>query len=396
MKTLYFECKMGAAGDMLAAALYELLPDKTEFLNALNAMRLPGVSFSALPDKTCGICGTHFKVCVDGETEEDGHEGTVSMEGHHHGRTLGSIMNIISALSLPETVKKDVAGVYELLAGAESKAHGTKVELVHFHELGALDAVGDIAAVCLAVSLLKPDAIKSSPINLGGGFVRCAHGLLPVPAPATAELIKGTQSYCSDIDMELCTPTGAALISYFTGGFCPMPEMRVQGIGIGVGTRKIEGRASCVRAFFGEEAQGANGEIVELCCHIDDMTSEALSFAAQRLMELGALDVSTAAIIMKKGRLGFAFTVLCEVKDEERLAKEIIKNTTTAGVRTRHCRKYFLKPSVGSVTTSFGEVQTKNYEGFGICRKKPEYASVSALAKEKGVPFAQVWNEANR
>lgn len=433
MKTLYLECKMGAAGDMLMSALYELLPDPQGFLDTMNRL-IPGVRVTANRAETCGVTGTHMEVSVGGETEESldlpcgfvhpqsavlaadghvhehehehehGHEHEHEHEhGHehehehehehsHHHAAPADIHALITKLALPEDVKKNACAVYDRIAEAESHVHGVPVTQVHFHEVGALDAVVDVTGVCLALFLLSPDAVCVSPVHLGNGQVRCAHGILPVPAPATAYLLRGLPSYSGEVQGELCTPTGAALLAHFGKSFGPMPVMSVSSIGCGIG-KKVFPIANCVRAFWGDTAGGANAEIVELCCHLDDMTAEALAFAADRLMEQGALDVSSSPLTMKKGRAGMAFTVLCRPEDEERMAGAVLRETTTNGVRARRCAKYILIPSVKTAETTYGPVQVKCAEGYGLRREKPEYESVAALARENGLPFRQVWED---
>lgn len=440
MKTLYIECAMGAAGDMLMASLYELLPDKEAFLNTMNGLGLPGVALQAKSAKTCGIAGTHMAVTVHGEEEVEpaapGHShGEAQEEPHlnshphdhahdhehhhdhehpheehdhmhsgeqvhdhthaHHHATPGHIAEIIDALPLPQEVRTAARAVYDDIAKAEAKAHGCPVGDVHYHEVGALDAVADVTGVCYTLYLLHPDKIVVSPIHVGSGTVRCAHGIMPVPAPATANLLEGVPTYGGSIMGELCTPTGAALLAHFASGFGPMPVMTVEQIGVGIGTKDF-GQANCVRSFWGNTWEEANGQITELVCNIDDMSPEALSFACSRLLELGALDVYTVPGTMKKGRPGHLLTVLCDADKISDLAREVLRYTTSNGLRVRRCEKYFLEPSVGTVETPWGPVRVKYARGFGIRHAKPEYEDAAALAREKGVSYQQVLEEVLR
>ena len=396
MKTLYLECNMGAAGDMLLAALWELLPDQAGFLETMNAL-LPDVSFAAVPASSCGVAGTHMEVSVHGAEEQsellpgDGHGGHADHIHHHNGPA--DIRALIAGFALPDEVKADALAVYDSIAEAEAAVHGVPVGEVHFHEVGALDAVADVTGVCYALHLLAPDEICVSTVHTGFGQVRCAHGLLPVPAPATAKLLTGIPICAGEIEGELCTPTGAALLRHFGRRFGPLPPMTVEKLGVGVG-RKVFPAANCVRAFWGGSAASENGEIVELVCHIDDMTAEALAFSGERLMELGALDVSFAPVTMKKGRPGTVFTVLCAPQDEARLSEAVLRETSTNGVRARRCPKYILTPSVKTVETKYGPVAVKCAEGFGVSRAKPEYDAVAALARKTGLPFREVWEAA--
>jgi uncharacterized protein (TIGR00299 family) protein len=400
MKILYLECSMGAAGDMLMAALYELLEDKAGFLETMNRL-FPGVTVTPRTAATCGIMGTHMDVLIHGEAEHchDGshaaHETTQHTHHHPHEHchhAPAEIEAILEHLPLPEQARQNARAVYARIADAESKAHGVPVTEVHFHEVGALDAVADVSGVCLALHLLQPDQIVVSPVHVGSGQVRCAHGVVPVPAPATAHLLTGVPCYSGDICGELCTPTGAALLSQFADAFGPMPVMALEKVGCGVGSKEFPA-ANCVRAMIGEAGDPQQAEIVELCCHIDDMTAEALAFAGERLLEQGALDISTAPITMKKSRAGMAFTVLCKPRDEERLAHAILLETNSNGVRARHCRKYILTPSIRTLETPYGPIRIKCADGEGIHREKPEYDDVAAAARTSGLPFHQVWGD---
>ncbi|MBM6723356.1 nickel pincer cofactor biosynthesis protein LarC [Pseudoflavonifractor phocaeensis] len=421
MKTLYIECHMGAAGDMLMSALYELLEDKEGFLKTMNGLGLPGVHVEAAPGVSGGIAGTHMKVTVHGQEElehdhdhhehehdhnhhehehdhhhdhDHDHPHAHEHEHHHHHATPGHIAEIIDALALPEEVKANARAVYDAIARAEAKAHGCPVGDVHYHEVGALDAVADVTGVCYAIYLLQPDRVVVSPVHVGSGTVKCAHGIMPVPAPATANLLAGVPVYGGEVMGELCTPTGAALLTHFAQSFGPMPPMSGSAVGCGVGTKVFAGRANCVRVFLGEDAQSANGSITELVCNIDDMTPEALAFAADRLLELGALDVYTVPGTMKKGRPGHVLTVLCEEDQEAELARAVLEQTTTIGLRVRRCGKYFLTPGSRTVETPWGPVQVKTAQGFGVSKAAPEYESAAALARANGLPIQTVLQEA--
>lgn len=439
MKTLYLECKMGAAGDMLMSALYELLPDQASFLDIMNHLQ-EGIAVTMEKKDTCGIVGTHAVVDIDGETEEsedlpcgvlhthaeihthgggDGHahdhhheydhehdhdhehnhehkhvhdHGHSHEHHHHHHTTPADIQRILDTLPVPPEVRENAKAVYDRIAAAEAKAHGTSIDHIHFHEVGSLDAVTDVAGVCLAMYLLHPDQVIVSPIHLGSGQVRCAHGIMPVPAPATANLLTGVPCYCGEINGELCTPTGAALLAHFANSFGSMPSLMLEKVGYGVGT-KVFPTANCVRAFYGETNDPQQAEIVELTCHIDDMTAEALAFAGEQLMAQGALDVSVIPMTMKKGRAGIRYTVLCKPKDEERMAAAILRETTTNGVRASRCAKYILRPSVRTVSTSYGPVRIKCADSGNIHHEKPEYDDVANIARASGLPFQKVWQD---
>lgn len=399
MKTLYLECKMGAAGDMLMAALYELLSEeqKQTFLDTMNGLGLPGVAVAPVAARTGGVAGTHMRVTIQGQEEHEHHEDhhhDGHEHHHHHHATPGHIGELIDGLSLPREVREQARQVYDAIAQAEAQAHGCDVGDVHFHEVGALDAVADVAGVCYALHLLAPDRIIASPVHVGSGTVKCAHGIMPVPAPATANLLRGVPTYGEEIQGELCTPTGAALLKTFVQSFGPMPVMETEKIGYGIGSKDFSQQANCVRAFLGESQEAANGEIVELVCNLDDMTPEALAFACSRLLEAGALDVYTLPGTMKKGRPGWVLTVLCGPEREQELVREIFTHTTTNGLRARRCGKYFLTPGAGQVQTQWGPVGVKLAQGYGVTHAKPEFEDAAALARAHKLPYQTIFEEA--
>ena len=412
MRTLYIECNMGAAGDMLMSALYELMDEeqKEEFMKRMNGLGLPGVKITPRKAVTCGISGTHMEVTVYGEEEHEPAEVHFGYHGHRHHADPLHIAELIGGLDLPGEVRVNAGQVYDAIADAEAKAHGCPVEQVHFHEVGALDAVADVTGVCYAMYLLKPERIVVSPIHVGSGTVRCAHGIMPVPAPATANLLADAPIYGGGIRGELCTPTGAALLIHFADRFGDMPVMEKTSVGIGVGTKEFE-QANCVRVFWGEtqtmktmpgteisgkqmqNAGSGNGRIAELVCNIDDMTPEALAFAKARLIELGALDAYTVAGTMKKGRPGWELTVLCETERIDETAKNIMRETTTNGVRARLCEKYFLTPGIETVQTEYGQVRIKTAEGFGIRHEKPEYEDTADYARKAQMSYGEAYEQ---
>lgn len=430
MKTLYLECNMGAAGDMLTAALLELHPDPQGFVERMNRLGLPGVVFAAQPAVKCGITGTQVSVTVGGEEEEShdvplhshvhetaqdeahpghahdhDHEHTHDHEhehihdhehshghehghGHHHHAGMGDIRHILSHLDIPQPVRQDAEAVYQLIAQAESHAHGRPVEEIHFHEVGTLDAVTDVVAVCWLLHDLAPEQIVASPVHVGCGQVRCAHGILPVPAPATAYILQGVPTYGGSVQGELCTPTGAALLKHFVQRFGPSPVMRVEKTGYGMGKKDFEA-ANCVRAMLGQ-TQEESTTIAQLACNLDDMTPEALGFAQERLWEAGALDVTTAPIGMKKNRPGVQLTCLCRLEDREKLVSVLFAHTTTLGVRESLCARYTLARSQRTVETEHGPVRVKEARGWGVTREKPEYEDVANIAREQGLTLDQV------
>ena len=484
MKTLYIECAMGAAGDMLTAALLELMPDKEAALAKLNTMGIPGVVFETESSAKCGITGTHMRVLIHGKEEgavpcghthahehhhehghahehhhehdhahehhhehdhhahthehahvqedahchdSDAHDHTHHHEhdAHHHAHHgMAEIRSLIAELAVSETVKEKALAVYQSIAEAESKVHGAEVDQIHFHEVGSMDAVADVTAVCLLMELLAPEQVIVSPIHVGSGTVLCAHGRLPVPAPATALILEGMPIYGGSVQGELCTPTGAALLKTFADSFGPMPPMTVAKTGYGMGTKDFE-QANCLRAMLGEsfsmngigskmqtvqDAEGENtgsrgaagkdtetenpagreGRITEISCNLDDMTGEDIAFAAERILQAGALDVFTESIYMKKGRPAVKLTVLARPEDEERLAGEIFRHTSTIGVRIHTDRRYELARRSEQRKTPLGTIEVKISEGFGVRKEKIEFASLKQIAETRGKRLAEV------
>ena len=421
MKTLYIECNMGAAGDMLMAALSELLPDPEAFIARMNALGLPGVRFERQKTEKCGIIGTHIAVTVNGE-DEHSHDvaGTGNRYGghghshdhgqhhghlhddaeannpqlhehvheheheyHHHHASLHDICVIIEALDLPEAVKADSKAVYGRIAEAESKVHGRPVDHIHFHEVGTLDAVADVVGVCALMHEIAPEQVLVSPVHVGSGQVRCAHGVLPVPAPATALLLEGVPVYGGAIRGELCTPTGAALLVHFASDFGDMPAMTLEAVGYGMGTKDFPW-ANCVRALLGQTRE-APDSAVELRCNLDDMTGEAIGYAAQCLRQAGALDVWTQAIQMKKDRPGTLLCCLCPPEREGEFASLMLKHTTTIGVRCQTLRRYTLEREAVTLETPYGPVRAKRSHGFGVDRVKPEFDDLAEIAERQGL-----------
>ena len=449
MKTLYLECSMGAAGDMLSAALYELLDDKEAFINKINNAGIPKVKVNAEPMTKCGILGTHMNVLVDGvsEGEEHHHEHEYEHENYHnhdhdhehdhdhhhdhdhshehehdynhdhahehfdsahteehyhehehhhehHHSSLKDIEDIIDALNLPENVKTDAKNVYAMIAEAESNAHGKPVTEIHFHEVGTMDAIADITMVCMLMNELKADKIIASEIHVGSGHVHCAHGILPVPAPATAFILRGIPFTSGHIIGELCTPTGAALIKYFASSFGEMPVMTVEKIGYGMGKKDFE-QANCVRAFLGSTNEKAS-EITELSCNIDDMTGEKIAFAMEKLFEAGALEVYTIPVGMKKSRPGILLSVMCNEAKKDEMVSLIFKHTTTLGIRENVSKRYTLKREIIKKETPFGEIRIKKSEGFGIVREKYEYEDLARIANEKNISIDDIIKELDK
>ena len=426
MRTIYLECSMGAAGDMLMGALLELYPDKEGFVVKMNRIGIPGVSVAAHSSVKCGITGTHIVVKVNGEEEEsmdadsvrphshgedhshedghshgedhsheDGHshgEDHSHEDGHSHGHThatLDDIFRIVDTLDVSRQVKADVKEIYRIIAEAESRVHGRSVGEVHFHEVGTADAIADIAGCALLIQELGADRVVVSPVNTGYGQVRCAHGILPVPAPATALILEGIPCYAGSIEGELCTPTGAAIIKYYASQFGNMPRMVIRKTGYGMGKKDFPA-ANCVRAVLGDTEDGEYDEITELRCNLDDMTPEELGYAMEVLFANGALDVFTSSIGMKKSRPGTLLTVMCGQKDRDLMARLIFRHTTTIGIREYTCSRMVLHRSERVRESPLGSVRVKETEGYGVRREKMEFEDLKKIAEHTGMSLREV------
>ncbi|MDD6316380.1 MAG: nickel pincer cofactor biosynthesis protein LarC [Clostridia bacterium] len=290
-------------------------------------------------------------------------------------------------LSLPAKVQDDIMAVYTLIAEAESHAHGVPVTEIHFHEVGTMDAIADITAVCLLMDRLAPDQVVVSPVHVGSGQVRCAHGILPVPAPATAFILKDVPIYGGSIRGELCTPTGAALLKHFATRFGSMPVMKTQAIGYGMGKKDFEA-ANCVRVLLGE-TEDTGDTVYELCCNVDDMTGEAVGFAMERLLDAGALDVYTIPIGMKKSRPGILIGVLCREAQKEAVVQTLFKHTTTIGIREQQLRRHVLNRRTETLDTPWGPVGCKISSGYGVTRRKYEYEDLARIARQEEISLAE-------
>lgn len=391
MRTLYIDCSMGAAGDMLTAALLELVEDKNAFVQKLNSIGLEGIEYRLEKSEKCGITGSHMSVLVHGQEEDESMHDHHHEEHHHHHEhnSMDGIRHIVcDHLNISEDVKKSVMDIYAIIAQAESEVHGKPVTDIHFHEVGSKDAVADVTAVCLLMEELNVEKVYASPVHVGSGTVKCAHGILPVPAPATANILKGIPVYGGSVSGELCTPTGAALLKYFVSEFREMPLMKIEKIGYGMGKKDFE-RANCVRVSLGE-TPSKKDDVLELSFNLDDMTAEKIGFAMERFFEAGALDVYTVPVGMKKQRPGTLMRLLCKEADAEKMVREIFHHTTTNGIRQARLERYVLNRRMETIETEWGPVRNKIVSGYGTERSKLEYDDVSRIARETGMSIQEV------
>lgn len=400
MKVAYFDCFSGIAGDMLLAALLDAgLP--AEFLRGVVArLNLPGVSLGFEKVKRGGIAATHVVVHVPPEAQKK----------HRH---LPQILKIIDESGVSDAAKTRAAAVFRKLAEAEAAVHDTTVEKVHFHEVGAVDAIVDIVGACTGLAELGVERVICSPIPTGSGTVTCEHGVMPVPAPATAMLLRGVPLAACEEPGELTTPTGAALAVTLAESFGPPPSMVLRAAGIGAGTREGRTQANIFRLLLGETGGAAAGrsgpaaddgregldqdEVTLLEAQVDDATGQSLAFACESLLAAGAVDAYLVPILMKKGRPGQLLTVLARPTDAARLEDLIFRSTTTFGVRRTTAARAKLRREIVRVETPFGPIGIKvGRRGAQVLRVWPEYDECAAAALRHGVSLEQVQQAALR
>jgi uncharacterized protein (TIGR00299 family) protein len=378
MKILYFDCFSGVSGDMTLAALLDLGLPLEKLQEDLKKLGLKNYSLEVRPGSRSGIAALGLEVKV-GPQEE-------------HHRHFSDIREMITRSSLNPGVKELSLAIFQRLAEAEARVHRKKVEEVHFHEVGAVDSIVDIVGTAIGISSFQPDRIYTSELPMGWGFVNCQHGRLPLPAPATVEVLKGYPVKSVDVEGELVTPTGAAIVAVLSSKVSPFPAMRVEKIGYGMGKKEFPDRPNLLRLVMGEtdEAYQADRAMV-LEANIDDMNPEFYDYLMETLFQKGALDVSLSPLQMKKNRPGTLLRVIAEEKDADLLSELILQESTTLGVRTFSVARKKLPREVREVETRYGKVRVKIS---GEVRFQPEYDDCRRIAREKGVPIQEVYREA--
>jgi uncharacterized protein (TIGR00299 family) protein len=385
--TAYFDCFSGIAGDMTVAAMLDAGLDFERLRSELAKMHLHGYRLERSTVQRSAISGTHFKVITEDEpSDHDGH--------HHHGRHLSDIEALINDSGLADEVKRNAVAVFRRLGEAEAKVHDVPVERIHFHEVGAVDSIVDIVGACIGLHALGVTRFTASPLPVGHGFVRTAHGLMPVPAPATAELCRDIPTYPVDVDGELVTPTGAALLATLADGFGPPPPMTGARIGYGAGARDLGERPNLLRLYLFDEAAASGWETRDLTVletNIDDLNPQVYDWALERLFAAGALDVWLTPIQMKKNRPAVTLSVLCEPGDREAMLGILARETTTLGVRVSTVQRYALPREMRNVATPYGDIRVKVARLPGGGKKAhPEYEDVRRAAETHGVPLSEV------
>jgi uncharacterized protein (TIGR00299 family) protein len=381
MKTAYFDCFSGISGDMVLGALVDAGCNLAQIEAELRRLPISGWKISAEKVRRGGLAATRVLV----ETSE-----------HHHHRSLSTILNLIQQAGLPPRVVERASNIFTRLGEAEARMHGVPIEKVHFHEVGAVDAIVDIVGASIGFELLGIEECVCSRLNVGGGVVKAQHGNLPVPAPATAELLRGAPTYSNGILHELVTPTGAAIVSTLASGFGTQPAMSVDAIGYGAGATELAEQPNVLRILIGESAteeKGAlqEGTIVVLEANIDDMNPQLYGYFAERALEAGALDVFSTPIQMKKNRPGQLITVFCDPAKREELTELIFRETTTIGVRHSVIERNTLQRESILVKTNLGSVAVKVARLNGkILNAVPEYEECRKFAMERSLPLKEV------
>lgn len=395
MKILYFDCFSGISGDMTLGALIDCGVDAEDFKRELSKLHIDGYSLEITRKLKNNIMGTDVNVIL--HDEHHGHEHEHEHHHHSHGehihRNLEDIEHIIDESELNESVKSMSKKIFTKLANAEAKIHGKSVDEVHFHEVGAVDSIVDIVGTSICIDILGIDKFVGSPVNTGMGFVECQHGTIPVPGPAAVELLKGVPVFSSDIDTELVTPTGAAIISTLCEDYGPLPPMTIERAGYGSGKKDID-IPNMLRVIIGQNKK-KDDDVCVIECNIDDMDSEFYEHVMEKLFCEGALDVYLTNIMMKKNRPAVKLSVIAKNDDADRLSSIIFEETSTIGVRKYSVERETLERKVITVETGFGDVHVKvAYRDGKPVNYAPEYEDIKKIAQKTGMPIKHIYMEA--
>jgi pyridinium-3,5-bisthiocarboxylic acid mononucleotide nickel chelatase len=395
-KTLYFDCFSGASGDMILGALLDLGLPIDDLRAALGSLSAELAEVTATRVLRSGISAMKFHAHSDHHEHSPQHHHHAHDHSHHHHahdhHSLKEINALIARSALSPAAKDRAVHLFERLAEAEAAIHEIPVERIHLHEVGAIDSIVDIVGAVHGLEQLRAERIVSSPLNVGGGTVNCAHGVFPVPAPATARLLSGVPVYSGDVQMELVTPTGALIVTGYAESFGPMPPMTIAAIGYGAGDRDPERHPNVMRMIVGENASAAHSHrVVEIVCEIDDMNPQLFGPLMDRLHQAGALDVFYAAVQMKKNRPGTLVTVLARPEDRGKLSAILFSETTTIGVRYQEMMRECLERELVTVETPVGPVRFKVARRAGrVVNASPEFEDCAKIASEKQLPVKDV------
>ena len=386
MKTLYFDCSSGISGNMTLGALTEIIGDENFLIEELKKLNVHGYRIEISKKVKNGITGTYVDVIL--EHNHHNHDG----EHHHHEhRNLEDVNKIIDNSSLDEKVKDLAKRIFLRVAKAESKVHNKPLNEVHFHEVGAIDSIVDIVGTAILINKINPDKIISSVVNDGHGFIECAHGTMSVPVPATSEIFASSNVKFRQIDIntELVTPTGAAIIAELADEFTYLPEMVTEKIGWGSGLKDLK-IPNMLKVYYGE-MEKPNEDIVVMETNIDDCGSEILGYTQELLFQKGALDVFFTPIYMKKNRPAYRMTVVCKKEDMKELQKIIFRETTTIGIRYRYEYRSVLKRKLDEIDTEYGKIKVKKVENDGENYVYPEYESIKEIATKNNIPLKELY-----
>ena len=403
MKTLYFDCSSGISGNMTLAALTEIIGDENYLVEELKKLHVDGYKIDISKKVKNGITGTHVDVILEHQrghshTHEEHehyhkHEEPIHEHHHHHEhRNLHDVCEIIDNSDIDEESKDLAKRIFMRVAKAESKVHNKPLDEVHFHEVGAIDSIVDIVGTAILINKIHPDKIISSVVNDGHGFIECAHGTMAVPVPATSEIFANSDVEFRqiDIDTELVTPTGAAIIAELSSEFTTLPAMKIQKIGWGAGTKDLK-IPNILKVYYGD-IQEENQKIVVMETNIDDCSGEILGYTEEMLFKNGALDVFYTSIFMKKNRPAYRLTVVCKEPDIQKLQNIIFKETTTIGIRYRYEYRTELERKQILIDTKYGTLKAKKVSNNGETYVYPEYESVKELAHKNNVPLKEIYN----
>ena len=392
MKTLYFDCSSGISGNMTLAALTEIIGDENYLIEELKKLHIDGYEINISKKVKNGITGTHVDVIL---THQHEHSHVQKEQEHHHHnhehRNLHDVCEIIDNSDIDEESKDLAKRIFMRVAKAESKVHNKPLDEVHFHEVGAIDSIVDIVGTAILINKIRPDKIISSVVNDGHGFIECAHGTMAVPVPATTEIFANSNVKFRqiDIDTELVTPTGAAIIAELSSEFTTLPAMKIKKVGWGSGTKDLK-IPNVLKVYYGE-IQEENQKIVIMETNIDDCSGEILGYTEEVLFQNGALDVFYTPIFMKKNRPAYRLTVVCKETDILKLQNIIFKETTTIGIRYRYEYRTELERKVITIDTKYGKLQAKKVVNNGETYIYPEYESIKELAEKNNIPLKEVY-----
>lgn len=408
MKALYFDCSSGISGNMVLGALLEIINDEQYLIDEIKKLNITGYGIEISKKVKNGITGTYVDVILEEKMHNHNHihdhtslkdeyhheylENDNQHHHHHEHRNLDDVTRVIDNSSLNENVRRMAKRVFLRVAEAESKVHNKPIEEVHFHEVGAIDSIIDIVGTAILIDKINPDKIISSVVSDGYGFIECAHGTISVPVPATLEIFSNANVKFKqiDIDTELVTPTGAAIIAELAEEFSAIPEMSVKKIGWGCGLKDIK-IPNVLKVYLGDVEQKSKDIVAVMETNIDDCSGEILGYTSEKLFKNGALDAFYTPIFMKKNRPAYRLTTVCKIEDMKKLENIIFTETTTIGIRYRYEERSILQRELKEIDTEYGTIKVKKVVSDGECFIYPEYESLKQIAEERKIPLKDLY-----